>query len=408
MSIIRENQIREIRGETNRLQKIIYDREKSNITDYEENIVPVNILDEKIVDENKGKVDKFIRLVNALYSRLSLIDKSSSDFYETFSNTKSNEYRKYIELLNIVEALSQWNNLMNEYTNINTNSNTREKLILNLQKITPFINEICDYLYENIIQLCVVYLYKIGEIGDVEAHKYIYKVSANEHKSFENMQIVEGIEPEPLLKSHIVCLAFYRVVRHQLKTDNLNEIGKNEIAFEISQILNEMKVKFSSIRLEKLLLKQFKGTVIPELSPYFTAGFDGFSRRFNEIESMQGGESEEEEESDLDSDEEPFVPAHTRTIMERMRRGEQVDFPVERMRRGDQGVAPMEDVGDFLERRRREEEGEEKQQEPIGRRGKGKPKRKPVKQVKPQRVLINFNDKRNDPYYNSNSESESN
>ena len=146
MSIIRENQIRQIRDEDNRLRKIVFGREKQGIKNYDENIKPVEILDTTIVDENKGSVQRFLNFLNELYLRLYVIENEGKQFKETFSNTKGSEYRKYIELLNIVKPFNMWENLMTTYTNPALNQTTREGIKKDLQKITPFVVNINKFL----------------------------------------------------------------------------------------------------------------------------------------------------------------------------------------------------------------------------------------------------------------------
>lgn len=289
MSIIRENQIRQILDDENILKRQIISRQLRGIRNYEENIKPPQVMDLKIVDENKSKINTFVQLVNELYLRLKVITYEHTQFIETFTNKRGGEYRKYIELLNIKKPFDLWEEIMTTYINPKINQITREQIINNLQKISSYVEKIINYLEQITYSLCAMYLNENNLISDEELYFEVYKKRVTDvEKISGEIKELEQIDTELLLKEHIETLAFYKCISRSINTNKIEPLNKQEIAFEIAQIINEIYVKYPYEELNKYLIGLFRGTELPELAPYFRRGFDDFRDRFDELEAMEG------------------------------------------------------------------------------------------------------------------------
>lgn len=289
MSIIRENQIREILDDENILKRQIISRQMRGIRNYEENIKPPQVMDLRIVDENKSKINTFVQLVNELYLRLKVITYEYTQFIETFTNRKGSEYRKYIELLNIKKPFDLWEEITTTYINPKINQITREQIINNLQKISSYVEKVTNYLEHITYSLCAMYLYRNDLISNVDLYFEVFqKRITDEERISEEIRDLEQIDTKLLLKEHIESLAFYKCISRSINTNKIEPLTRQEIAFEIAQIINEIYVKYPYEELNKYLIGLFRGTELPELTPYFRKGFDDFRDRFDELEAMEG------------------------------------------------------------------------------------------------------------------------
>ena len=86
MSIIRENQIKQIREEDNRIRKIVFDRYKATTQNYIENVKPPQVLDENIVTSNKKSVMELINSINLLIIKLNILENDANEFMDVLGN----------------------------------------------------------------------------------------------------------------------------------------------------------------------------------------------------------------------------------------------------------------------------------------------------------------------------------
>jgi hypothetical protein len=261
MSILRERQIKQILDDENILKRQVLDREKAQIKDYQETIKPPEVLDSVIVDNNRTNVNKFINKVNQLYIRLRVL-RDSNEFFDTLMNTKGNEYRKYISLLNINEYYTDWENLMTEYTNLRLNQITKENIKINLLKIQPYVEEIVRILSKNIEVICNIWKYQQGFITvdtlfrtSIDLDKFPREFT--EKEEFKFIDNLKAVNSNQLLLEHIETLAFFQVLNMQFKQNNYDFIQKSTIAYEITSIVNQIQIQTGSKALGKTLLAKY-------------------------------------------------------------------------------------------------------------------------------------------------------
>lgn len=454
MSIIRENQIRQILDDENILKRQIISRQSRGIRNYEENIKPPQVMDLRIVDENKSKINTFVQLVNELYLRLKVLSYENTQFVETFTNRKGSEYRKYIELLNIKKPFDLWEEITTTYTNPRINQITREQIENNLQKISTYVEQTINFLKNLISIICAIYL----NVNDLISDRQFYiELRRNYEKLFMEPEELIKIDTKLLLKEHIETLAFYNCISRSIRTNKIEPLNKSEIAYEIAQIIDEIYIKYPYMELKNYLIGLFKGTELPELAPYFKSGFDYFKDRFRELEAMEGraeelpavapappavappppevepleplmGEEEIIFPEELTGEEEDFMRPRPVLISEGGVEEEKEDlffeFIIEGIEKYLQEKVPMERRDE--ERRRvfrylenygtlpakvfemygdKEEEVRDALNEMFEKKGRGKPKRKGVKKnnkhptIRGKNQIHDFNDYANDPYY---------
>jgi hypothetical protein len=431
MSIIRENQIRQIREEDNRLRKIVLNREKQGIKNYDENIKPVEILDTTIVDENKGSVQKFLNFLNELYLRLYIIANESKQFKETFSNTKGSEYRKYIELLNIVKPFNMWENLMTTYTNPALNETTREGIKKDLQKVTPFVININEYLDETIKDLCNIWMSKSGLISDDQLFDKVFEMHDQEYYSMgeaekekyrrTNIEDLKEIDVDLLLKEHIESNAFYEIVLSQIESDRLEPITKEQVVLQIGRILNDIYAENRSVTLYKNLVSYFSDTELPELAPKPSTTYDvTFKKKYDELESMTGNIEREQQIGAYNTSE---MKKYYEELDKQERQQKKYNKALKKYRLK-QRIKAEEQAGEGEEKEEIEPEGEEDEEEVempppplfgqfVGQmgpyQGEGKPKKGRRKYIKKNtmkrqtRPALGFNDEGNEMFYSSES-----
>jgi hypothetical protein len=411
MSIIRQNQIRQIREEDNRLRKIVFDRTKAGIQSYAQNIKPVGVLDTSLIDANKGEVDKFLYFLNELYQRLYIIDNQGKQFIETFTNARGNEYRKYLELLNIVKPFTMWEKLMKTYTDPALNQTTREGINKDLIKVVPYIKNITNMLYDTINQLCVIWQVKKGLMGYNTGFHRIFtqmtieygSMSKEEQEEYEikEMKKLLATDPDLLLKEHIESYALYKVILDQIEKNNLGIITKEPIVLEITKVITELYRKHDSITLYKSLLSYFKDADLPELAPTPSTVYDvNFKKKYDELESMNG----------------LMVDAENEAGMERNREINEYDKAVEEAKQTQEAYNKGLQKYRLRQRIKKDyaaELGEEKADEPeepeedfYDAVGEGKPKKGRKKNIKRQtKPALGFNDANNEMFYSSGTES---
>jgi hypothetical protein len=431
MSIIRENQIRQIREEDNRLRKIVLNREKQGIKNYDENIKPVEILDTTIVDENKGSVQKFLNFLNELYLRLYIIENEAKQFKETFSNTKGSEYRKYIELLNIVKPFNIWENLMTTYTNPTLNETTREGIKKDLQKVTPFVISINKFLDETIKNLCDIWMAKKGLISDDQLFDKVYTQKTVEYYNMDeagrekykrkNVEDLKEIDVDLLLKEHIESNSFYEIVLSQMENDTLEPITKEQVVLQIGRILNDIYAENRSIILYRKLVSYFSDTELPELAPKPSTTYDvTFKKKYDELESMTGNIEREQQIGSYNTSE---MKQYYEELDRQERQQKEYNKALKKYRLK-QRIKAEEQAGEGEEKEEPEPEGEEDEEEvampppplfgqfvqqlgPV--QGEGKPKKGRRKYVKKNtmkrqtRPALGFNDEANEMFYSSES-----
>lgn len=433
MSIIRENQLRQIREEDNRLRKIVFEREKRGIKDYEENIKPPQVIDTKIVDENSGKTRTFLDYLNNLYIRLNLIENNQAEFINIFRNTKDNEYRKFRELINIVKPFNLWDDLIKVYINPATNEMTREEIRGNIQKLTPFLKKNIEYLFDNIEHFTAIFecdilkddvvknynqQYEDGTISErrkdqlIKYYKYILNINMYERiydgkfdeddpanvKDLENLKLIDA---EVELAPFIEITALLQLIDNEIEKGSLKPITKQDVAYEIAQVINKIYTKFGNADLNNRIIKLFKGTTLPELAPFFRNGYGDFTERFNELDAMAGllGEEKEPEEEPEEPEEgipdlllpEAYENPEARRVAERRMRAEERQRLEERRRRP---PTPDEEDQDVIDAREYAGEGK-----PKGRRRANKKKFE-----KTSKPAIAYNDENNEMFYNPDDE----
>lgn len=410
MSIIRENQIRQILDDENILKRQVIDREKRGIRNYEENIKPPQILDTKIIDENKGKINNLLSYLNTVYLRLRFVDEGQ--FLEILADLKKNEYRKYIELLNIVKPFQLWEQIMIEYTDPKLNQTTREQIKSNIQKLSSYIDEICVNISKIITCLCAIWLSNHGIkspgvpyvpfMDDRDLFETIF-----DNKQYDSTKPIERearislakkIDSEVLLREHIEALAFYKCIQKNIKENKLVPLTKDEIAFEISQIINNIYIRFRNGYLNNQIIKIFKDTNLPELVPYFRQGYNSFKEYERELNSMRGEDVREEGE-EKEGEEKEGEPEEYELDLNLPEAYEMIHAPppppqllgrhppeLQALREGAQTPEEVREAMEFA--------GEGK---PNRRRGRGRKNKHPT--VKGVRQPIDFDDEANDNYY---------
>jgi hypothetical protein len=284
MSIIRENQLRQIREEDNNYKKRVLDMMKQQIKDYQENIMSVPIIDDKEVDLNLSKTDIFTKYLNDLYIKIRQPDIVLKIFPE------SGELQKYINLLDIYKPFEEWNNLISSYNDTNLNIYTREQIKNGFQKMVVYLNKICDFFNDIIEQLMQFVLESKGVITETELNQYFttkYKgldlIAPNVKKTLFKTKSIGY-----LLKIHIESLAFFNNIKNDINNNKFQPLSKQSIAYEITKILENIYVKNKDANIKKYLMDLFKETEIPTLSPFFKKGYEDFENRFNELDSMGG------------------------------------------------------------------------------------------------------------------------
>ena len=309
MSILRERQIRQILDDENILKRQVIGREKAQIKDYEENIKPPQIIDNKIVETNNQEVNNLISFLNELYSRLKLIENNHSEFIDTFSNNKGNEYRKYLALLNIVKPFNLWEKLMNLMINPSVNIITKEQIQDKIQYLTPYLKQIIDSLDDTIKHLCYIFLGKFKVGIDATGKFNYFRAKDDENAVIDDATLFNGIFNEiyddddtdrkdvrelkkidpSLIREHIEAVALYKIILRQIEQNNLTPITKQLVAYEITDIIKSIDMNFRlHPELNEWLKSLFKDTEIPELSPYFKGNYGDFLNRYDELQAMNG------------------------------------------------------------------------------------------------------------------------
>lgn len=420
MSILRENQIKQILDDENILKRQVIDRERGQIKDYQESIKPPEILDVELVNSNKNAVKNFISKINELYLRLRVL-RESNQFIDTLTNSKGNDYRKFISLLNIEPYFIEWENLMSEYTNIKLNQVTKENMKSNLQKIEPFIDEIIRILEKNINSITGIWRFQNNQITDKQLFREYVKsdkfINLTEQKETEIIQEMLNIDTILLLMEHIESLAFFKEIQRQYKANNYNYMNKADIAYSIIEIINEIQRETRSVKLTNKLKEKYSN-LLPELSPYFKRGINEFHDAFEELDAMDGHIDAEiaEEKEDAGSDVEDLaIPEGYAGLFPeigRQRRNQLLDPEEEREQVVRRQMIERRRRADEERRRAPTPEQDEDVRDALEYAGEGKPKNKKkgrrtqIKKVltngEKQKPSINFDDENNDEYYINN------
>lgn len=299
MSILRERQIQEILDSDNFFNRIVLERQKAHIKDYEENIKRPQVLDTSIVATNKNKINDFITLLNNLLIRLKSFDLNLAEELTVFSNKNRSEYRKFLTELNITKPFQLWEDLMNEYTKPGLNEQTKESILIGLQKILPYLKTIINYSEKEILSLSYIVAYsEDNEHGDKIIdkdelfHLYMdYDYDEYDEYNREIIDLLTNINAINIIVPFIESCAFYRCVENAIEKNRLQPLTKQDIAFDISQIINEISLKSDyegDDIVVRVIADKFNDSELPDLVPYFRAGRDAFTERFRELDSMNG------------------------------------------------------------------------------------------------------------------------
>jgi len=430
MSIIRERQIKQIRDEDNRIRKIVYDREKQGIKDYEENIKPSSVLDVALIPVYNGKIQEILTFLNEVYIRTNLIVSNEDELTDVLGNTKGSEYRKYISLINIVKPFGLWEKLMNDYVKPETNEKLRETIINGVQKLTPYLNKIIPNLIEVNDKILSYMLFQDGEISEGTLTSILFgsdidslEPGTKEYKYIKDvLKKFSVVNMDQILKEQIEAVAFYRAMNNQIVKGNLRPITKEEITFEILEQIREITINYDNSGLTNEIIAMFKNTEIPSLAPYFKGSRQDLDEKFNELDAMAGmaeerrlarieaeeaAAAEEEEEGEGEGEEKEDAGLI----------GESEEESEEEPEEDDEGI--FREVGrrrqNFLlnpEVERQEAVRQERIRRILGqRRGEGKPKKGRRKYIKKNTLkrqtkpAIGFNDENNEMFYSSESES---
>jgi len=331
---IRENQIRQIQEEDNRLKKIILERMRQANKDYVNNKVVPQIIDETIVNTSKTEARNFIDLINELLIIFASFDGGSQkELFSTYANRNRSEFRKLQNAISIVKPMRMWEDFIKKYTSPKVNVSTRELMVQEFIKILPFVSQLCDYLLDNVFYISKMYQYRLykdvfelekedGFITEEEYKKqkdmfldnvikYIIETDLSGFSAEEIKQYKDDVNSTNyalLLTNLILALAFYRNLKRQIEKNLYNNITKSDIVFEVAQILKDILLEFNDPKLYNYIITDvFKDSEIPELSPFFQNNRDEFGKLLDELDDMQGIENvmpniearqEEEEEEE--------------------------------------------------------------------------------------------------------------
>jgi hypothetical protein len=152
-----------------------------------------------------------------------------------------------------------------------------EQIKNGFQKMTVYLNKICDFLNDVIEQLMKFVLVRKGIITKEELNQYFTKkykginlIPPNVKNLFKTKSI------EYLLKIHIESLAFFNNIKNDINNNKFQPLSKQSIAYEITKILENIYVKNKDANIKKYLMDLFKETEIPTLSPFFKKGYEDF------------------------------------------------------------------------------------------------------------------------------------
>jgi len=308
MSILRKQQIQQVLDDENIIKRQVLNRVNSALKGYKESVLPAQIIDNDIVDNNKRDVNNFISLINELY----LILRHTEDKLFELLTGHPSEYRRYLQLLNITKYYVTWEALMKEYSNFNLNYSTKDELKKNLIKIEAYVQEIDRLLEKNIIVLCNIWVYThIG--GPTYMLKSIITnlhadADATEEEIYNYVAYLEkkisGINSIQLLKEHIETRAFFMVLHKQHKSNKYGSVSADDIAFEITGIIKTISSTTQSKHLERILIHSFD-RLLPEIAPYYTEGYDDFKEQRDELNRQAVPPPQDDGE---DGDNEEYVP----------------------------------------------------------------------------------------------------
>jgi hypothetical protein len=305
MDILRDRQIKEILDLDNFFKRIVIQRTKAGVQDYVQNKTEPQILNNTVADNNKKTVNDFLNDLNNLYVVLTIFNQDVEEFIGTLRNKNRGEYKKFMNLINIVKPFQIWTQLMDEYINPSINLITKENILNNLQKLLPFLSGVNNLLLGDVKDMSYIVANDTDlppdELGISypvisEQQLYGYFFDGNYYDEDNDdarkiMKLIKEIKALEILPNMIECLAFYRCVYNAITNNKLKPLSKSEIAYEIAQVLNEIYVSadyaYRDVVINKISEK-IGGVDFPELAPYFRAGFNKFKKYFDELDALAG------------------------------------------------------------------------------------------------------------------------
>ena len=286
MSILRKQQIQQVLDDENIYKRQVLSRINTALKGYQQSVLPAQIIDVDIVDNNKRSILNFVSMINELY----LILRHTEDKLFELLTGHPSEYRRYLTLLNITKYYTAYEQLMKEYNNLNLNMSTKDQMKNNLTKIESYATEIIRLLKKNISILSTIWLFQFNGQSIERLMTIAPNLRTEEHMILEDIHRlyekikhkVLSIDSIQLLKEHIETLAFFLVLDKQYQRNKYDSVTADDISFEITAIIKEIRMGTGNRDLELILTRSFD-KLLPEIAPYFKNGFDQFKEQRDEL-----------------------------------------------------------------------------------------------------------------------------